>query len=228
MSRLDFLRQKAPDNYVAGIGRGATGFTTRSDIGPAREGPTEAALVAALERAVRSNAGTADDEDAFAEDEVGLFAGSEWQDQEDDEADRVFESVEAKLDRRRAARKLERQRIEKEEYAKKNPTIAEQFADAKRALATVTDDEWANLPDVGDITGRNKRRQNLRERTYTGGDTLLLGALNSTQFNSSVDAGTNGDDTPMGGIQTDFVEMGAARDRLLASSLESARSGTES
>ena len=26
----------APSNYVAGLGRGATGFTTRSDIGPAR------------------------------------------------------------------------------------------------------------------------------------------------------------------------------------------------
>jgi pre-mRNA-processing factor 6 len=228
MSRLEFLRQKAPDNYVAGIGRGATGFTTRSDIGPAREGPTEAALVAALERAVRSNAGTADDEDAFAEDEAGLFAGSEWQDQEDDEADRIFESVEAKMDRRRAARKLERQRIEKEEYARKNPTIAEQFADAKRALATVTDDEWANLPEVGDLTGRNKRREDLRKRTYNAGDSMIMTAYNSTQFNSSVDTSTNGEDTAMGGIQTDFVEMGAARDRLLASSLESARSGIES
>ena len=123
---------------------------------------------------------------------------------------------------------MERQRIEKEEYARKNPTIAEQFADAKRALATVTDDEWANLPEVGDITGRNKRRQNLRERTYAVGDSMILGALNATQFNSSVDTSTNGEDTAMGGIQTDFVEMGAARDRLLASSLESARSGTES
>ena len=26
-----------PTNYVAGLGRGAVGFTTRSDIGPARE-----------------------------------------------------------------------------------------------------------------------------------------------------------------------------------------------
>lgn len=31
----------APENYVAGLGRGATGFTTRSDLGPAREGPSE-------------------------------------------------------------------------------------------------------------------------------------------------------------------------------------------
>ena len=32
-----FLGQKAPSGYVAGLGRGATGFTTRSDIGPARD-----------------------------------------------------------------------------------------------------------------------------------------------------------------------------------------------
>jgi len=34
-----------PANYIAGLGRGATGFTTRSDIGPSRQ--------AALEPAVR-------------------------------------------------------------------------------------------------------------------------------------------------------------------------------
>lgn len=32
-----FLGMPAPLGYVPGIGRGATGFTTRSDIGPARE-----------------------------------------------------------------------------------------------------------------------------------------------------------------------------------------------
>jgi pre-mRNA-processing factor 6 len=32
----NFLGKPAPEGYVAGIGRGATGFTTRSDIGPAR------------------------------------------------------------------------------------------------------------------------------------------------------------------------------------------------
>ncbi|OMO59772.1 hypothetical protein CCACVL1_24635 [Corchorus capsularis] len=37
--RLDFLNSKPPPNYVAGLGRGATGFTARSDIGPARAAP---------------------------------------------------------------------------------------------------------------------------------------------------------------------------------------------
>ena len=162
MSRLDFLRQKAPENYVAGIGRGATGFTTRSDIGPAKEGPSEQALVAAIGRQIKATQGQVDDDDDNIMDEMGMLASSEWQDQEDDEADRVFDAVEAKLDKRRATAKMERLRKEREEYARKNPTIQEQFAEAKRALATVTDDEWANLPEPGYLTGKNKRRQNLR------------------------------------------------------------------
>jgi hypothetical protein len=35
--RKAFLSQAPPPGYVPGLGRGATGFTTRSDIGPARE-----------------------------------------------------------------------------------------------------------------------------------------------------------------------------------------------
>jgi pre-mRNA-processing factor 6 len=34
--KRSFLQRDAPVNYIAGRGRGATGFTTRSDIGPAR------------------------------------------------------------------------------------------------------------------------------------------------------------------------------------------------
>ncbi len=33
------LTNGQPGNYVAGLGRGAIGFTTRSDIGPARHQP---------------------------------------------------------------------------------------------------------------------------------------------------------------------------------------------
>lgn len=36
-NKKHFIGVPAPLGYVAGVGRGATGFTTRSDIGPARE-----------------------------------------------------------------------------------------------------------------------------------------------------------------------------------------------
>uniref|UniRef100_A0A914Q462 PRP1 splicing factor N-terminal domain-containing protein n=1 Tax=Panagrolaimus davidi TaxID=227884 RepID=A0A914Q462_9BILA len=36
-TKKNFIGMPAPSGYVAGVGRGATGFTTRSDIGPARD-----------------------------------------------------------------------------------------------------------------------------------------------------------------------------------------------
>lgn len=38
-SKVDFNALKAPAGYVAGMGRGAAGFTTRSDIGPSMPAP---------------------------------------------------------------------------------------------------------------------------------------------------------------------------------------------
>src|SRR5271154_1050474 len=118
--RKDFLNQPAPENYVAGLGRGATGFTTRSDLGPAREGPTEDQIKEALaKRAAQlgSAAPTAygavekkeedDDDERFQdpENEVGLFAGGTY-DRDDDEADRIYQEVDEKMDRRRKIRRL--------------------------------------------------------------------------------------------------------------------------
>src|SRR5690606_25585936 len=106
--------------YVAGLGRGATGFTTRSDIGPAREGPSEEAIKAALARRAEQlgqPAPTAygadkkkdddDDDDRFAdmENEVGLFASGAY-DEDDEEADRIYASVEERMAKRRKAQRL--------------------------------------------------------------------------------------------------------------------------
>lgn len=130
--RKDFLSQPAPENYVAGLGRGATGFTTRSDLGPAREGPTPEQLQEALaKRAAQLGAAppTAyggagrgekgkqeqpeeDDDERFQdpENEVGLFAYGQY-DREDDEADRIYQDVDERMDRRRKLRRLVKSRF---------------------------------------------------------------------------------------------------------------------
>jgi pre-mRNA-processing factor 6 len=124
--RKDFLSQAAPENYVAGLGRGATGFTTRSDLGPAREGPTPEQIQAALTKraqllgaaaptaygaTTREKGGKEEDKEEEDErfqdpdNEVGLFAYGQF-DQEDDEADRIYQEVDEKMDKRRRARRL--------------------------------------------------------------------------------------------------------------------------
>lgn len=127
--RKDFLSQPAPENYVAGLGRGATGFTTRSDLGPAREGPTPEQIQEALAKraallgtapptaygaAARGEKGGAkqkeqeeDDDERFQdpENEVGLFAYGSY-DREDDEADQIYQQVEERMEKRRRLRRL--------------------------------------------------------------------------------------------------------------------------
>lgn len=117
--RRDFLSQPAPENYVAGLGRGATGFTTRSDLGPAREGPSEDQIKEALAKraaalgfsdAVGGKKEEEDDNDERYQDpdnEVGLFAGGVY-DKDDDEADRIYREIDEKMDKRRRARSLNR------------------------------------------------------------------------------------------------------------------------
>ena len=118
--RKDFLNQPAPENYVAGLGRGATGFTTRSDLGPAREGPSEDQIKAALQkRAEQLGAQPSayglpekkpeenEDDERYQdpENETGLFASGDFT-REDDEADRIYQSVDEKMSKRRQTQRL--------------------------------------------------------------------------------------------------------------------------
>ncbi|KAL4987512.1 PRP1 splicing factor, N-terminal-domain-containing protein [Aspergillus falconensis] len=250
--RKDFLSQPAPENYVAGLGRGATGFTTRSDLGPAREGPTPEQIQAALAKRAQllgaapptaygasREKGKGEEKPADEEDderfqdpdnEVGLFAYGQF-DQEDDEADRIYREVDEKMDRRRKARREARERQEREEYERKNPKIQQQFVDLKRSLASVSEDEWANLPEVGDLTGKNRRsKQNLRmqQRFYAVPDSVLANARDSAQFDTTVaddgtatDAGADAD-----GMITNFANISAARDKVLQVRLDQAAMGS--
>ncbi|CRK11519.1 hypothetical protein BN1723_009390 [Verticillium longisporum] len=199
-SRRDFLSQPAPENYIAGIGRGATGFTTRSDLGPAREGPSEDQIKEAVaKRAAQLGIGgdgqkgddkdddKGGDDDRFKDpdNEVGLFAGGLY-DKDDEEADRIWQEVDDKMGRRRQKQREARELAEKEEYERNNPKISQQFADLKRALGTVTDDEWASLPEVGDLTGKSKRaRAALRQRQYAVPDSVLAAARDASELGTT-------------------------------------------
>ena len=63
-------------------------------------------------------------------------------------------------DRRRAIREKKlKEDIEK--YRKENPKITEQFADLKRKLAHISEDEWNAIPDIGDYTRHKKNKMDV-------------------------------------------------------------------
>ena len=124
-----------------------------------------------------------------------------------------------------------RERQEREEYERNNPKIQQQFADLKRSLASVSDEDWANIPEVGDLTGKNRRtKQNLRQRFYAVPDSVIAGARDSTQFETTLaDDGTqtNGAGTDNAdGTMTNFADIGAARDKVLRVRLDQAAQGS--
>ena len=127
-----------------------------------------------------------------------------------------------------------REKQERDEYERNNPKIQQQFADLKRALGGVTDEEWASIPEVGDLTGKNRRsKANLRERFYAVPDSVLAGARDAGQLDTTINedggaqngaSGAGGDGAD--GTITNFADIGAARDKVLQVRLDQAAQGS--
>ncbi|RSH79749.1 uncharacterized protein EHS24_009405 [Apiotrichum porosum] len=225
--RYAFLNMPAPASYVAGLGRGASGFTTRSDIGPAREGPSAETIADAM--AKRGEEIPDPEQFQDPDNERNLFAGTVYE-ADDEEADRIWESVDQRMDERRRVR---REAAEAEAAAKEranNPKLQTQFADLKRGLSSLKDSDWDSIPDAGNLTGK-RRKHNMRleenqsGKMYAVSDSVMAGMAQRTQLLGELDAQDAGAETPApgtDGTMTDFVSIGNARDRVLSLKLDQA------
>ncbi|WFD18999.1 U4/U6 x U5 tri-snRNP complex subunit Prp1 [Malassezia caprae] len=218
-NKLAFLSMQAPAGYVAGLGRGASGFTTRSDIGPAREGPSAEVIAAA--RARRGEDDEDDDNDRFQdpEEETALFATSVYE-KDDEEADKIWESVDRHMDERRRKQREAREAAEREALRQSQPKIQAQFADLKRNLSTVSEEEWASLPEPGNLTGKRRKAASLREgrdnRTYAMPDSVLLSARNQNEMQTTA--------ADPDGTVSSLTEIGEARNKVFSHQLDQASS----
>ncbi|KAG8788064.1 hypothetical protein FRB91_008696 [Serendipita sp. 411] len=232
-NKLAFLTQVAPAGYVPGLGRGASGFTTRSDIGPAREGPSAEVIA---EAQARRGEEVEPDPDQFQDpdNETGLFAGMVYE-ADDEEADRIYESVDAKMDERRKVRREAKEAQMLATARAERPKIQAQFADLKRGLSLVSDAEWENLPEVGNLTGK-RRKLNPREgRAYVVPDSVVIGDRGRLGYENALDPHqqqSGGFETPADSTgPIDIVGISQARDKVLSlkldqASRDSANSGT--
>ncbi|TXG67669.1 hypothetical protein EZV62_008944 [Acer yangbiense] len=240
--RLDFLNSKPPANYVAGLGCGATGFTTRSDIGPAHAAPDlpdrfattiggAASSAAAVGRG-QGKPGDDDEEDEKGYDEnqkleefegndVGLFANSEYN-EDNKEADAIWEAIDKGMDSRRKDRREARLKQEIEKYRASNPKITEQFADLKRKLHTMSTQEWDSIPEIGDYLVRNKKKR--FESFVPVPDTLLEKARQEKEHVTALDPksrAAGGMETPWSkNPVTDLIAVGEGRGTVLSLKLD--------
>jgi len=206
-----WLGQAAPPGYVPGLGRGATGFTTRSDIGPARDvsDPTDDRHAPPGQRTVgdQIKAKKPEDEDEDLNDanydEFSGYAGNLFSsgpyEKDDEEADRIYDSVDRKMDERRKQYREQREREELEKFREERPKIQQMFSDLKRKLDTISEDDWASIPEVGDA--RNKRQRNPRmEKITPVPDSLFARGLAQGATVNTLDARQQ----QFGGINTPF------------------------
>ena len=76
------------------------------------------------------------------------------------------------------------EQLELAKHRAERPKIQQQFADLKRGLSAVTDDEWENIPEVGNLTRKKRRRE---ERTYVVPDSVLVGDRSKNEYESALD-----------------------------------------
>ncbi|KAI9219020.1 PRP1 splicing factor, N-terminal-domain-containing protein [Blastocladiella britannica] len=215
----DFMGKPAPPGYIAGLGRGATGFTTRSDIGPAREA-TLAALQKGKEAEGGGGEGDGADEQRFADDpdnETGLFNSLPYE-ADDEEADAIYAAVDEAMASRRAKQRAIREAELKKKLVVERPKLSDQFADAKRELGKVSAAEWDAIPEAANLSRRKTKKDLGRERFVPVPDSILAGARAMVETSSTVVEGTA--TAASSGMRTDFVLMGEARDRVLGVKLD--------
>ena len=183
----------APLGYVPGLGRGATGFTTRSDIGPAREA-NDISDERHLPPKKKKEEGEDEEEDLNDAnyDEFTGYSGSicnkDPYDKDDEEADRIYEEVDRRMDERRKDYREKKLAIDMERFRKERPKIQQQFVDLKRELVKVSDDQWNSLPEVGDARNRKQRGFGRQEKFTPVPDSVLARGVAEQAQNIAMDA----------------------------------------
>ena len=226
---------------MPGLGRGAAGFTTRSDIGPMAAATVESTGADSGSRASAQRA-------AFGQAPKGYIAGAgrgasgpasgndgptgydefsgyderpkeQRYDRDDDEADNIYAAIEERMNSKRK-RNEQAEQIATQTARQK---IGAQFRELKEKLADVTDDQWMSIPDVGDYSLKHKNKHR-RGDTFTPiTDTLLeskaLANSDATAGNNAISA-TTVDTSGFQSVVANMSGLAEARGTVLGMSLD--------
>ena len=204
-----------PIGYVPGFGRGASGFTTRSDIGNMAIGSKEdgdneeggAPSTVSGSRASEQRAAK------LAAQKPAAAALATPQDEEDNEADQIWQAID---DRMNAKKRRKVSTVEDDPSATARAKIGAQFRELKQELSQVSEEDWLKIPEVGDHSLRHKQSNKSREDTYTPlTDSLLESRASANSAAATMKTAIDGTTTT-----TTLQGLGAARGTVLGMSLD--------
>eukprot|EP00747_Dinoflagellata_sp_TGD_P155376 gnl/TRDRNA2_/TRDRNA2_177576_c0_seq1.p1 gnl/TRDRNA2_/TRDRNA2_177576_c0~~gnl/TRDRNA2_/TRDRNA2_177576_c0_seq1.p1 ORF type:complete len:636 (-),score=14.38 gnl/TRDRNA2_/TRDRNA2_177576_c0_seq1:929-2836(-) len=159
--KLDYCTMPIPKGYVAGLGRGVTGFVTRSDIGPGTylAGEMEEHKYTTEDKAL-------DDEstnfDTFMGSDAGVFAHTGIYEDDDREADAIWDAVDEFMDQRIYDNYGNASNIKTRSSSGENTLLDREFVDLKKKLALISPEEWAAIPEIDcHIKPKNSHRSSL-------------------------------------------------------------------
>lgn len=159
-----------------------------------------------------------------------IFADMPYDD-DDHEADKVYDAVEERMRSRRLKQTEAAVQRDLEIYRRANPSLPQQFSDLKRKLGDVSEAEWADLPDVGDRSIQKRRL----EKYTPAPDSLLQSAIQTPAANAPVlpsgRPGSSPDDAtnrsagrrPASAVaSTDLARIGEGRTSVMGHKLDTA------
>ena len=222
----------APSHYIAGFGRGAVGFTTRSDIGPPRLTPDPPAFgvpptgyVAGFGRgaqAFNKEEGATENDREYEDysdakyDEWSGYGGSLFAfgdyDDEDKEADEIYSMIDKHMDLRRKQRREKKAKEDLEKLRAERPSIGQQFAGLKKDLVKLKLEDWLNIPEIGDYSVKKVKR----EKYVPVPDKIILNAAQETENLSSITA----KDGTQSILTNNLNDVGEARGTVLTLKLD--------
>ncbi|KAH7649739.1 Pre-mRNA splicing factor Pro1 HAT repeat [Cryptosporidium bovis] len=139
-SKRNNIFGEPPPDYVPGKGRGAVGFAS----GVSRD---DSAIV------IEADFGDYSDTkfDKFSGFNEGLFKNIKYDD-EDRQADSIYDMIDEKLSSRRKIQREKRLREEITKTREHRPTLQQQFLDLKQSLSDVKLEEWDGIPELSDYS----------------------------------------------------------------------------
>ena len=154
-----------------------------------------------------------------------LFASGEY-DAEDREADAIYAAIDRRVESRRKRKRDDETQSKSDEANNSGSTLDQihnRFSDVKRQLSSISEAEWAAIPESMDVSRRNalvKQKDNSREKFTPLPDSIINSSAIAAALPALTTTTTTAAPTALVAPPPDLTSIGRARDQMLGLRLD--------